>query len=87
MSDIFWTVYIIQVENGNFYTGITTDLERRFTEHQTHKKGARFFHLSPASKIVHTEIYPTRSEALKRESALKKMTRAAKIELMGSQSE
>jgi len=80
-----WFVYIIEADNGNLYTGITTDLERRFTEHQTKQGGARFFHTSAAKKMVFHESHPDRSSASKRESAIKKLSRKEKIELIKQQ--
>lgn len=80
-----WFVYIIEAENGHFYTGITTDLERRFSEHQSKQGGARFFHTSPAKKLVFHESHPDRSSASKREAAIKKLSRQAKIQLITPQ--
>ncbi len=77
-----WFVYIIEAENGHFYTGITTDIERRFSEHQSKQGGARFFHTSSAKQIVFQEPHPDRSSASKREAAIKKLPRKAKIELI-----
>lgn len=76
-----WEVYIIQTESGKLYTGITNDLERRFSEHQKARKGARFFRISKPVKIVFRESHPNRSEATKRESAIKKMSRKEKLAL------
>ncbi len=80
-----WFVYIVEAENGNLYTGITTDLARRFSEHQSKQGGARFFHTSPAKQMVFHESHPDRSSASKRESAIKKLSRKAKIELVETQ--
>ena len=67
-------VYLIQCEGGSIYTGITTDVSRRFKEHQD-KKGGHYTCAHKAEKILHTEKYQTRSEALKREAEIKKMSR------------
>ncbi|HDY86466.1 hypothetical protein LCGC14_0526590 [marine sediment metagenome] len=80
-----WFVYIVEAENGHFYTGITTDLARRLTEHQTKQGGARFFHTSAAKQMVYQEPHPDRSSASKREAAIKKMSRKAKITLIENQ--
>lgn len=80
-----WFVYIVEAENGHFYTGITTNLARRLTEHQTKQGGARFFHTSAAKQIVYQEPHPDRSSASKREAAIKKMSRKAKITLIENQ--
>lgn len=78
-----WVVYIIQSEFNKLYTGITNDLERRFNEHlNSQKKKARFFHFSKPDKIVFCESHPNRSEASKRECAIKKMSRKEKIALI-----
>lgn len=76
-----WTVYIIQTTTGKLYTGITTNLERRMQMHQN-KKGARFFHFSDPKKVLYSESQPNRSEASKREAAIKKLSRKEKLELI-----
>lgn len=85
MSLSGWFVYIVEAENGHFYTGITTNLARRLAEHQTKQGGARFFHTSAAKQIVYQEPHPDRSSASKREAAIKKMSRKAKITLIETQ--
>ena len=80
-----WFVYIIESEKGNLYTGITTDLERRFEEHLSSKsKGAKFFRTQRALRIVYQEQQKNRSLASKRESFIKKMTRKNKLKLISS---
>ncbi len=82
MSQSDWFVYMVEAENGHLYTGITTDLARRLTEHQTKQGGARFFHTSAAKQMVYQEAHPDRSSASKREATIKKMSRKAKISLI-----
>ncbi|MCE5293013.1 MAG: GIY-YIG nuclease family protein [Chlamydiales bacterium] len=77
-----WEVYIIQSKSGTFYTGITTDLDRRFAAHLSGGKGARFFRFSEPEKIVYREAHPNRSEATKREIQIKKMNKSQKLELI-----
>lgn len=79
-----WYVYIIEAANGYLYTGITTDLQRRMQQHRSHSGGARFFHTSPAHKLVYHETQPDRSEASKREAAIKKLSRKAKLALIAA---
>jgi len=81
-----WEVYIILTKSGKLYTGITNDLDRRFEAHLKGQKGARFFHFSEPEKIVYRESHPNRSEASKRESAIKKMSRKEKLALIDSAS-
>lgn len=80
-----WFVYIVEAENGKLYTGITTNIVRRFAEHQSKQGGAKFFHTSAAKKIVFQESHPDRSSASKREAQIKKLPRKTKIELIDNQ--
>ncbi len=79
-----WKVYIIVTTSGKLYTGITKDLSRRFKEHKKKQKGARFFHFSSPEKVVWQKTYPNRSEASKKESAIKKLSHTEKLALIGS---
>jgi len=81
-GDCDWVVYIIQDLSGRLYTGITNNLERRFMEHETGKKGAKFFRLASPKKILFREKHINRSEASKREAAIKKMSRDEKLALV-----
>ena len=74
-------VYLIQCEGGSIYTGITTDLERRFKEHSD-KIGGYYTRAHKVEKILYTEEYPTRSAALKREAEIKKLRREEKLNLI-----
>ena len=78
-----WYVYIIKASDGSLYTGITTDVQRRFNEHCSPEKGARFFRGRKPVEVVYTETHPDRSSALKREAAIKRLSRGEKIELIG----
>ncbi|MFN8369043.1 MAG: GIY-YIG nuclease family protein [Bacteriovoracaceae bacterium] len=78
-----WYVYIIETDKGFYYTGITTDIDRRFKEHKSNKKkGARFFRSSKPIKIIYFEKYENRSLATKREIEIKKMTKLQKVLLV-----
>ncbi|MFZ4714379.1 MAG: GIY-YIG nuclease family protein [Bacteriovoracaceae bacterium] len=79
-----WTLYIIETDKGSLYTGITTDLERRFSEHQNGKKGAKFFHSQKAVKICYQESCKNRSLASKREAFIKSLTRVQKLNLIAN---
>lgn len=81
MEDI-WYIYMILTKKNRLYTGISTDPERRFIEHlMDRKKGAKFFRSDEPLLIVHLEETETLSEALKREIAIKKLTRKQKEKL------
>ena len=76
-------VYILQCESGNYYTGITTDLHRRFKEH-LNKKGAAYTRADKPVKIVYYEVCDNRSEAQKREAEIKSWRRKKKEVLIES---
>ncbi|MEH0860514.1 MULTISPECIES: GIY-YIG nuclease family protein [Halobacteriovorax] len=79
-----WFVYIIETENGKLYTGITTDVERRFEEHKNDPKGAKFTKANPPKKILFTEEHLDRSSASKREAQIKKLSRPQKLILINN---
>ncbi|MGB5291097.1 MAG: GIY-YIG nuclease family protein [Lysobacterales bacterium] len=78
-----WYVYIIRASDERLYTGITTDVERRFNEHHDPRKGARFFRGRQPEEVVYTERHADRSSALQREAVIKKLSRKLKLELIG----
>lgn len=78
-----WYVYMIRASDDSLYTGVTTDVQRRFDEHCGPDKGARFFRGRKPLEVVYTETHSDRSSALRRESEIKKLSRSEKIELLG----
>lgn len=67
-------VYILECDNKSLYTGITNDIERRFKQHRG-KRGGNYTRSHFVEKIVHTEQFKTKSEALKREAEIKSWRR------------
>ncbi len=78
-----WYVYIIRASDDSLYTGVTTDVKRRFKEHCSSDKQAKFFRGRQALEVVYTESHPDRSSALRRELVIKKLKRDQKLELIG----
>jgi putative endonuclease len=76
-----WTVYIALCRDGSFYTGITTDPERRLAEHNSGCGGAYTRSKMPVV-MVYREPAPDRSGAQQRERAIKQLSRAQKQELV-----
>ncbi len=76
-----WIVYILLCEDGSFYTGITNNLEKRFSEHKN-GKGGRYTRSHKVVKIVYQEELLTHSQALKREAEIKKWSRERKIKTL-----
>ncbi len=77
-----WSLYIIQASDDSYYTGITTDVERRFTEHTVAKQRAKYFNGRTPIKVVYREDHHTRSSASKREAEIKKLSRQEKQTLI-----
>jgi len=81
-----WTVYIIRCDDDSLYTGVTTDMNRRFNEHlgvlPGKKLGAKYFNGRKPVDIVFTESGHTRSTACKREAAIKNLNRREKLRLV-----
>jgi len=74
-------VYILECSDKSLYTGITNNLKRRFLEHFS-GKGCRYTKSNPPIKARYSEIYPTRSAALKREAQIKSWSRTKKLALI-----
>ncbi|MBW0279291.1 hypothetical protein B4O99_07065 [Shewanella xiamenensis] len=80
-----WYLYLIRCANGHLYTGITTDVARRFNEHQSSSpKAAKYLRGKGPLTLMYQEQVGTRSDALKREISVKKLSRAQKLALIES---
>lgn len=82
-TQTLWYLYLIECEDGSLYTGITTDVERRYAQHVA-GKGARYTRMKKPVRLVGFRECGTRSEALKAEAALKsqpKKDKASWLEL------
>jgi putative endonuclease len=77
-----YSVYIVQCSDGTYYTGIAIDVHKRLHEHNHTQKGARYTRSRRPVALVYTETLHDRSSALKREYAIKKMTRTQKSALI-----
>lgn len=78
-----WFVYMIHCTDGTLYTGITTDVEKRYNQHVI-QKGARYFRGRKPKALVFQESGHDRSSATKRELEIKNLVRAEKIQLVFS---
>lgn len=76
-------LYIIKCADNTLYTGITTDVERRFVEHKN-GKGANYTRSRKVLKILYTEKHKDRSSALKREIEIKGWNKSKKLELINN---
>ena len=77
-----WYVYILECSDKTLYTGITNNLEKRLEQHNHGQEAAKYTRARRPVKCVYQEIQANRSEATKREMAIKQLKRAEKIELI-----
>ncbi|MDX1813061.1 MAG: GIY-YIG nuclease family protein [Gammaproteobacteria bacterium] len=76
-----WKIYIIRCDDDTLYTGITTDVEKRFAQHAS-KKGARYFFGRQPLEVMYVESGHNRSTASKREYEIKALSRKEKEALI-----
>jgi putative endonuclease len=72
--------YIVECADGTFYTGWTTDPERRIKTHNA-GRGAKYTRIRRPVKLVYVEEQPDRATAMKRERAIKALPREKKMKL------
>lgn len=76
-------VYILKTSSNTLYTGQTNNLKKRIEEHRSKsKRSAKYIKYFDSFKLVYYEKHKTRSEAMKREAALKKLSKAKKEDLI-----
>ena len=74
-------VYILLCIDGSFYTGYTKDLNERTKQHEK-GKGAKYTKIHRPQKLAYFELFKSRSQAMKRERAIKKLSHQQKLELI-----
>ncbi len=76
-----WHVYILKCGDDSLYTGIALDVAARVRVHNT-GRGAKYVRSHGGGIVVYQEEYPSRSSALQREAAVKRMSRQQKLLLI-----
>ena len=76
-----WFVYLLRCADGSLYTGITKDVDRRCRQHNA-GTASRYTRSRRPTKLVWQEGHQSSSAALKREAAIKAMTRRDKLALI-----
>jgi UV DNA damage endonuclease len=76
-----WFVYILRCADGSLYTGVTKDVKRRCRQHNT-GIASRYTRSRRPTKLVWQEVQTSQSSALKRETAIKAMTRRDKLAMI-----
>lgn len=77
-----WYVYILRCEDDTLYTGVTTDVLRRFEAHRR-GEGAKYTRAHKAAEVVYTAPFTTKSAACKREAEIKSWPRSKKFAMVG----
>lgn len=78
-----WVCYLLQCADGTLYCGITNDLEKRIAMHNA-GEGAKYTRGRTPVTLAYAETCADKSAALKRERAIKRLSRADKLALCGS---
>ncbi len=80
-GDTMYYIYILKCSDDTYYTGYTNNIEKRFRAHNN-KKGAKYTKGRTPVTLVYQESFESKTEALKREYAIKQMSRSEKEKLM-----
>ena len=78
-------VYILRCADGSLYCGYTNDVEKRFEKHKS-GKGAKYTKAHLPLEVVYVQEFDNKSDALKRECEIKKLTRSQKEKLVADYS-
>ena len=81
MSDFLWYVYVLQCSDNSLYCGITTDVDRRISEHQS-GMGAKYTRGKRPVKLLVFWTEDNRSTATKAEIAFKKLSKKKKLQVI-----
>ncbi|WP_299013432.1 GIY-YIG nuclease family protein [uncultured Photobacterium sp.] len=73
-----WWVYLIRTASDHLYCGVTTDVERRFREHQNSKKGAKFLKGKGPLVLAWSELVGDKKKAMQLEYRIKRLSKAKK---------
>ena len=76
-----WYLYILRCKDGTYYTGITTDVEKRLEAHRS-GKGAKYTRGRGPLELVYSEACQDHSHALKREYEVKKLSKEQKLQMI-----
>jgi putative endonuclease len=80
---MIWSVYIIRCADGSFYTGISTDVARRFEEHASGSpKSAKYVRGRQPLELIFSKVVGTQSEATIEERRIKALSKAQKVQLV-----
>ncbi len=78
-----YTLYILRCADGSLYTGIASDVDARLEEHQRGRRGAKYLRGRAPFELVYTQAAGDRSAAQALEYRVKRLSRRAKLDLIG----
>ena len=78
---MIWIVYMLECSDNSIYTGITNNIEKRIKMHES-GKGAKYLRGRLPIKLLHKEVFLSRSDASKREILIKKMNHKEKRKII-----
>ena len=81
-----WFVYMLRCADGSLYTGYTDEVQRRLATHQS-GKGAKYTRSRLPVELAYWEELPDKSAALRREAAIKRLSRERKLKLIEEKEE
>ena len=74
-----WVVYILECQDGSFYTGVTNDIDKRMKAH-TEGKGSKYVYKNGFKKLLRTKQCKNKSEACKYEYEIKQLLKKHKLD-------
>ena len=77
-----WFLYVLLCADGSYYTGVTTDLDRRVVEHNCSPKGAKYTKTRRPVELVYSKNYNDRSSVQKAEYKFKRLKRGQKVKII-----
>jgi len=77
-----WYLYVVKCSDDTFYTGVTTDLERRLKEHNASPRGAKYTRTRRPVELVYSCSYLSRSQALRAEHKFKRLSKRQKLDVI-----
>ena len=76
-----WSIYLLRCADGSFYTGITTDVSRRISEHEQGNRGAKYLRGRGPFELVYQRAVGDRSIATRIEYCVKQLSKSEKEDL------
>lgn len=83
-GDFMWYIYILECKNGQFYTGISNEVQQRLSDHMN-GKGGHFTKKYGVKELLYSKNFPTRHQAALKEKQVKGWSRKKKLMLINGE--